>query len=56
MIVSQANTIACTAARKFFGDVWKETNIEFEIEEEIDTTMDVDDDQETNNKEKDKKQ
>jgi hypothetical protein len=48
-LISQAGTIAWTTARKFFGDVWKETTNAFEIRKEIDTTMDVDDELTTDN-------
>jgi hypothetical protein len=55
-LISRADTIASIAARKFFGDVWKETTTAFDIGKEIDTTVDVDKELTTDNngKEKDK--
>jgi hypothetical protein len=51
---SRADTIAWTAARKFFGDVWQSDKNEFDIAKEANTTMDVDDELPTKDKEKEK--
>jgi hypothetical protein len=52
-LVSRADTIAWTAARKFFGDVWKVEKNEFDIAKESKTTMDVDEEEQPK-KDKDK--
>jgi hypothetical protein len=53
-LISRADTITWTAARKFFGDVWKSEKNEFDIVKEANTTMDVDEYQPTKDKEKEK--
>jgi hypothetical protein len=52
-LISRADTIAWTAARKFFGDVWKVEKNEFDIAKESKTTMDVDEEEQPK-KDKDK--
>ena len=53
-LTSRADTIAWTAARKFFGDVWKVEKNDFDIAKEAKTTMDVDEEQPKKDNKKEK--